>query len=246
MKVIVFTGAGMSRESGLKTFRDSDDGLWEGHDINEVATIQGWRKNPQKVLDFYNMRRQDVLRADPNPGHLALAELEEDHDVTIITQNVDDLHERAGSRKVIHLHGEVLKVRSAEDESSEVLHWTKDVNLGDLHPVDGGQLRPHIVWFGEGLPELDRAIRIALADDVDVLIVVGTTLQVYPAAMIATESRARQAFLVDPHPPELPLTNLIVLAEGASSGTQKVVKSLMEMAKKGPKNHGTPSSRHNR
>ncbi len=226
MKIVVFTGAGISRESGLNTFRDSD-GLWEGYDVRQVATIQAWWDNPKLVLDFYNMRRRDVLNAQPNDAHRALAELEATHDVTIITQNVDDLHERAGSTNVIHLHGEILKARPADDDEHRwVIPWTKDIELGDIDAV-GSQLRPHIVWFGEGLPKLPSAMGIALADDVDVLIVVGTTLEVYPAALIATETSARRVYLVDPRPPALQVPNLVRIPEPATVGVRKVVDEIM-------------------
>ncbi|MGV3613987.1 MAG: Sir2 family NAD-dependent protein deacetylase [Fimbriimonas sp.] len=228
MKVVVFTGAGISRESGLRTFRDSFDGLWEGHDINEVASIQGWWNNPQKVLEFYNMRRREVLSVEPNAAHRALVELERDHDVTVITQNVDDLHERAGSTQVIHLHGELLKARPADDEEHRwVIPWTKDINLGDDDAV-GSQLRPHIVWFGEGLPMLPLALDVALGDDVDVLIVVGTTLEVYPAAVVATETKAKRVFLIDPTPPTLDVPNVTRITEPATVGVRRVVDELLK------------------
>jgi NAD-dependent deacetylase len=178
------------------------------------------------VLEFYNMRRREVLKAEPNVAHRELAGLENDHEVTVITQNVDDLHERAGSRNVIHLHGEVLKVRAVDDEEGNALPWTGDLVLGDLHPETGSQLRPHVVWFGEGLPELDRAMEVAMAADVDVLIVVGTTLNVYPAAFIATETKASNVFVVDPNPPDLPAPNVTYFREPASSGIRKVVEAL--------------------
>lgn len=226
MKIIVFTGAGISRESGLRTFRDSKDGLWEGYDIDEVASMQGWWNDPQKVLDFYNLRRQEVRRAVPNEAHRALAELETKHDVMVITQNIDDLHERAGSTEVIHLHGEILKARPVDD-GEVVLSWEDDLNLGQTHPETGVQLRPHVVWFGEGLPEWPRALEVALDPGVDVLIVVGTTLNVYPAAMVATESQADRVYLVDPNPPALSLPNLIVVTEPATSGVRRVVDELL-------------------
>jgi NAD-dependent deacetylase len=240
MKVVVFTGAGVSRESGLLTFRDSEDGLWEGHDVMAVASIQGWWNDPQRVLDFYNSRRRDVRNALPNAAHFALAELEKMHDVTVITQNVDDLHERAGSRNVIHLHGEVLKVRPADDsqatlkttgdwpkfDETRILEWTEDLNLGDCDSK-GFQLRPHIVWFGEGLPEIERAMEIALGDDVDVLIVVGTTLNVYPAAMIATETLANRAYIIDPDPPVLNVKGLTIVRQKASLGVRSVVDEIL-------------------
>lgn len=230
MKIVAFTGAGISRESGLKTFRDSKDGLWEGYDINEVANVRGWYADTQKVLNFYNMRRREVRSAQPNDGHIALAELERDHDVTVVTQNIDDLHERAGSTKVIHLHGEIFKVRPFGEDETVTIDWVEDVNLGDVDPTTGIQLRPHVVWFGEGLPELNRAMKIALAPDVDALIVVGTTLNVYPAAFIATETKAWNVFLVDPHPPALPVANLRIYPEAASTGLRRVVEDLTAIA----------------
>lgn len=227
MKIVVFTGAGVSRESGLRTFRDSVDGLWEGYDIEEVASIRGWWRDPAKVLDFYNYRRREVRNAQPNAAHLAIAELEANHQVVVITQNIDDLHERAGSTRVIHLHGEVLKVRPEHDET-RTLPWTEDLYLGDLDPVSKRQLRPFVVWFGEGLPELPRAMAEALAPDVDVLLVVGTTLNVYPAAMVATETRAQRVILVDPEPPGLAVANLEVVPQPAATGVPQVVRSLTE------------------
>jgi NAD-dependent deacetylase len=227
MKIIVFSGAGISRESGLLTFRDSKDGLWEGHDVMAVASIRGWWQDPQRVLDFYNMRRRDVRAASPNDAHVALAELEAMHDVTVITQNVDNLHERAGSTKVIHLHGEVLKAH-ADFEGAPPIDWIDDLNLGDADPATGIQLRPHIVWFGEGLDALPEALEIALAPDVDLLIVVGTTLNVYPAAMIATETKAKRVILVDPMPPDLDVENLRVIPESATVGIRRVVEELKQ------------------
>lgn len=226
MKIVAFTGAGMSRESGLLTFRDSKDGLWEGHDVMSVASIQGWWRDPQRVLDFYNMRRRDLKNASPNAGHFLLAELEKEHDVVVITQNVDDLHERAGSTNVIHLHGELFKVRAAADEEHrDVIRWTEDLNLGDVD-AQGRQLRPHIVWFGEGLPMINRAMELGLAPDVDVLIVVGTTLEVYPAAMIATETQAKRVYLVDPVPRSLKVRNLRIFADPATVGLERVIQDL--------------------
>ena len=175
--LVVLTGAGISAESGIKTFRDSD-GLWEGHDVMEVASIAGYQKNPELVLDFYNKRRKQLLAVKPNAAHLILAELEHDFNVTIITQNVDDLHERAGSTKVIHLHGELLKARNEKNINS-VINWKKDILLGDLDK-NNIQLRPHIVWFGEEVPEMEKAMK--LVQQADILMVVGTSLQVYPAA----------------------------------------------------------------
>ena len=176
-KLVVLTGAGISAESGLRTFRDSD-GLWEGYDIYEVASPRGWKKDPKVVLDFYNMRRKDVAKAEPNAAHYGLAELEKDFDVTIITQNIDDLHERAGSSKIVHLHGEIFKMRSVSD-----LHTIYDIRgnieLGDTS-ADGGQLRPHIVWFEEPVPMIETAAEIT--GMADIFVVIGTSLAVYPAA----------------------------------------------------------------
>ena len=177
--IVVLSGAGISAESGLKTFRDSD-GLWMGYDVYEVASPQGWHNNPQLVLDFYNARRKDVAVAIPNAAHIGLAELENDFDVTIITQNIDDLHERAGSTKVLHLHGEIFKMRSVANEDL-FFEIRGDINLGD-NAEDGSQLRPHIVWFGEAVHMMEKAA--ALLNDCDYFVVVGTSLQVYPAASL--------------------------------------------------------------
>ena len=177
--IVVLSGAGISAESGLKTFRDSD-GLWMGYDVYEVASPQGWHNNPQLVLDFYNARRKDVASALPNAAHTGLAELEKNFDVTIITQNIDDLHERAGSSRVLHLHGEIFKMRSIGDENM-ISDIKGDIMLGDL-AEDGRQLRPHIVWFGEAVPMMEKAA--AIVQDCDYFVVVGTSLQVYPAASL--------------------------------------------------------------
>jgi len=175
--IVVLTGAGISAESGLKTFRDAD-GLWNGYRIEEVATPEAWASNPQLVLDFYNMRRREALKAQPNAAHLALARLEACHDVSIVTQNVDDLHERAGSRRILHLHGQLVQMRSTRNPA-QVFDIRGDIRLGDLAP-DGAQLRPHIVWFGEDVPLIGTAIDIVR--QADILVVIGTSLQVYPAA----------------------------------------------------------------
>src|SRR5215475_7471943 len=183
-KIVVLTGAGISAESGLKTFRDSD-GLWEGYDVTEVATPRAWRANPQLVLDFYNMRRKDVRRAEPNEAHIGLAGLEKDFDVHIITQNIDDLHERAGSTQVLHLHGEIFKMRSELDESL-VYPIREDMVLGET-AEDGGRLRPAIVWFEEPVPMIEMAV--PLVHSADIFIVVGTSLVVYPAAGLVDFAR---------------------------------------------------------
>jgi NAD-dependent deacetylase len=176
-KIVVLTGAGISAESGLRTFRDSD-GLWEGYKIEDVATPRAWKRNPQLVLDFYNERRKNVLAAQPNAAHYGLAALEKDFDVTIITQNIDDLHERGGSTNILHLHGEIVKMRSEDDETF-VYDIRDDIKLGDK-AEDGAQLRPHIVWFEESVPMIEVAIPVVQA--ADIFVVMGTSLVVYPAA----------------------------------------------------------------
>lgn len=195
-KVVVLTGAGISAESGIKTFRDAD-GLWEGHDIMEVASPIGYQNNPELVLDFYNKRRRQLFEVQPNLAHTILAEMENDFDVTIITQNVDDLHERAGSKKVIHLHGELLKARNEKDVNS-IIDWKKDIHLGDLD-ANNIQLRPHIVWFGEEVPEMEKAM--IEIEEADYLLVIGTSLQVYPAAgLINYVNEDVLVYYIDPNP----------------------------------------------
>lgn len=176
-KIVVLSGAGISAESGLKTFRDSD-GLWEGYNVTDVATPRAWKKDPAMVLEFYNQRRKNVLDAQPNAAHVGLAKLQDDFDVTIITQNIDDLHERAGSKKILHLHGEIFKMRSEHDESL-VYDIRGDINMGDK-AEDGAQLRPHIVWFEEPVPLIQLAVPVVLS--ADIFVVIGTSLVVYPAA----------------------------------------------------------------
>lgn len=193
--LVVLSGAGISAESGVKTFRDSN-GLWENHRIEDVASPEGFEKNPQMVLDFYNARRRQLSDVQPNDAHLILAELEKDFNVEIITQNVDDLHERAGSTKVIHLHGELKKARSVNSET-KIIPWENDLNLGDLDQ-DGNQLRPHIVWFGEAVTEMDHAIKIA--ETADLFLVIGTSMQVYPAAgLVHYIPSDCELFVIDPH-----------------------------------------------
>jgi len=177
--LVVLSGAGISAESGLKTFRDGD-GLWNGYDVYEVASPRGWKRDAALVLDFYNMRRKDVLNAKPNAAHIGLAELEKGFDVTIITQNIDDLHERAGSTNVLHLHGEIFKMRAVNDEYT-IYDIREDINLGDTNK-HGVQLRPHIVWFDEPVPMIEKAVSITA--DADIFVVIGTSLQVYPAASL--------------------------------------------------------------
>lgn len=215
-KLVVLTGAGISAESGIKTFRDSD-GLWEGHDVMEVATPEGWYKNQELVLDFYNKRRQQLKEVKPNLGHEILAELEQNFEVHIITQNVDDLHERAGSTKVLHLHGELLKVRSTQNKNL-ILDWTEDLYTGDFDK-NGHQLRPHIVWFGEEVSALEEAIDIV--EKADYLVVIGTSLQVYPAAgLISYTYSTTPVFYIDPKPIAIPnISNKVeTIAKIASEG----------------------------
>lgn len=221
-KLVVLTGAGISAESGIKTFRDSD-GLWENHRIEDVATPDAWKRNPQLVLTFYNQRRAQLPNVQPNQGHFELAALEKDFDVEIITQNVDDLHERAGSTSVTHLHGELRKVRSSLDENL-VYPWDNDLHPGDLCEK-GSQLRPHIVWFGEAVPMLEKAA--SLAEKADIFMVVGTSLQVYPAAgLMHYAPKSIPYYYVDPNPWinwELQSkSNLHVIEEPASTGVAKV------------------------
>lgn len=228
-KLVVLTGAGISAESGIKTFRDSD-GLWEGHNVMEVATPEGWHKNQDLVLDFYNKRRQQLKEVKPNLGHQILAELENHFDVYIVTQNVDDLHERAGSSKVLHLHGELLKVRSTKN-SELILDWTNNLLTGDLDK-NGHQLRPHIVWFGEEVPALEEAISIV--EEADYLAVIGTSLQVYPAAgLISYTYSITPVFYIDPKPISIPnIQNKVeVIAKTATEGVSEMKKKLFELEK---------------
>lgn len=224
-KITILTGAGISAESGINTFRDGN-GLWENHDIMEVASPEGWEANKALVLDFYNQRRRQLNEVKPNTGHLALVELEQKYDVSIVTQNVDDLHERAGSNKVFHLHGELRKVRSTLDENL-VYDWRTDLNLGDKCKK-GAQLRPHIVWFGEAVPMMDKAVSITAESDI--LIIIGTSMQVYPAAgLVDYVRRGTPIYFIDPNPSISPAMypNLSIIAERASTGVRKVVDELM-------------------
>lgn len=228
-KLVILTGAGISAQSGIKTFRDSD-GLWEGHDVMEVATPEGWYKNQELVLDFYNKRRQQLKEVNPNLGHIILAELEKDFDVQIITQNVDDLHERAGSTNVLHLHGELLKVRSTQNKNL-ILDWTEDLLTGDLD-TNGHQLRPHIVWFGEEVPALEEAIDIT--ETADYFAVIGTSLQVYPAAgLISYTPSTTPVFYIDPKPISIPnLRNKVeTIAKFASEGVADLREKLLILEK---------------
>jgi NAD-dependent deacetylase len=223
-KLVVLTGAGISAESGLKTFRDID-GLWEGYDVYEVATPRGFAKNPELVLEFYNMRRKDVAAAQPNAAHVGLAELEKDFDVTIITQNIDDLHERAGSSNVLHLHGEIFKMRSVTNPAL-VSEIRGDIHVGDL-AQDGGQLRPHIVWFEELVPMIEVAVEVMVT--ADIFVVIGTSLLVYPAASLVNYA-ARQVpkFIIDKSIPNTGnIPNLTVIEKRATDGVKELQRILL-------------------
>lgn len=203
-KIVVLSGAGISAESGISTFRDSD-GLWENHRIEDVASPEGFRKNPKLVLDFYNLRRRQLKEVHPNEAHKILVDLEKYYDVQVITQNVDDLHERAGSTQVVHLHGELKKVRPINNEKL-TYQWEDDLNIGDTDDK-GVQLRPHIVWFGEAVPKMEEAIDIA--STADIIIVIGTSMQVYPAAgLIHYVPKHCEIYVIDPN-----LTNTIAQAD---------------------------------
>ena len=197
--LVVFSGAGISAESGVQTFRDSN-GLWENHRVEDVASIEGFERNPQMVLDFYNARRRQLNEVEPNKAHLILADLENYFDVNIITQNVDDLHERAGSTKVLHLHGELKKARPVNSDTN-IISWEKDLNLGDLN-FEGVQLRPHIVWFGEMVSEMENAIELCVT--ADLFLVIGTSMAVYPAAgLIHYIPKNCKVFVIDPSLPNI-------------------------------------------
>ena len=229
--LVILTGAGISAESGIKTFRDSD-GLWEGHNVHDVATPEGFRKNPKLVLDFYNQRRRQLHTVKPNLGHETLAALEKDFEVYIITQNVDNLHEMAGSTNVLHLHGELLKVRSTNPEVSgenHILDWKTDLNLGDFDN-NGNQLRPHIVWFGEAVPALDEAI--AIAQHADFFAVIGTSLQVYHASgLLHYTPKNVPVFYIDPKPAMIyDLQNpLEIIAMNATEGVPMLREKLLKL-----------------
>lgn len=225
-KVVVFTGAGISAESGLKTFRDSG-GLWEEYKVEDVATPQAWSANPARVLEFYNMRRHQALNAKPNHAHLALVMLETIYDVQIITQNIDDLHEKAGSKKVLHLHGEINKSRSSIDDSLIYPVKGKDLKIGQLCEK-GSQLRPHIVWFGEFVPLMEHANNLASA--ADLFIIVGTSLNVYPAAgLIHFVPANSPKYLIDPQGVSKDyIPNLIINREKAGVGVPALVKNLLK------------------
>ncbi|MEZ4886028.1 MAG: NAD-dependent deacylase [Chitinophagales bacterium] len=226
-KIVVLTGAGISAESGIATFRGSG-GLWEGHDIMEVASPEGWKKNPKLVLNFYNLRRADVVKAQPNDAHKALARLEEKYEVQIITQNIDNLHERGGSSNVLHLHGEITKVRSTRYPELIYDIGGKAIQMGDLCDK-GAQLRPHIVWFGEAVPMMQEATFSTY--DADIFIVVGTSMVVYPAAsLIHYVEDSVPKYLIDPFIPEsvYHIRNLTTIEEKATVGVTRLVERLLE------------------
>lgn len=232
VKILVFSGAGISRESGLETFRGAG-GLWNGYRVEDVCSAKAWRENPEIVLSFYNDRRREVKKASPNIAHIALAELESHYtDVTIVTQNVDDLHERAGSSRVIHLHGEIMKVRGAKHIDEDTLfHWTEDIKMGDTlsNLCDGAiskeQLRPHIVFFSEPLPYIDFTKAQKAASEADVLIVVGTSLEVDPASRIPEYCSAKTIYLIDP--------NITSTMESKLEGFGKVLHCIHKPASEG-------------
>jgi NAD-dependent deacetylase len=222
-KIVVLTGAGISAESGLRTFRDTN-GLWEGYNIEDVATPRAWRKNRQLVLDFYNQRRKDVMAALPNAAHKGLADLQKNFDVHIITQNIDDLHERAGSKKVMHLHGEILKMRGEKD-LEKTYQITQDIKLGDT-AGDGTQFRPHIVWFEEAVPMIEAAIPIM--HEADIFVLVGTSLVVYPAAGLVDYVKEKVVkYIIDKSiPPVSRYKNVIPIEKPATEGILELIRLL--------------------
>lgn len=226
-KIVILSGAGVSAESGVATFRDAD-GLWEGHDVMEVATPEGFSKNPALVLEFYNQRRRQLFSVEPNESHKIIAGLEKDFDVTVVTQNVDDLHERAGSTKIIHLHGELLKARCTANEDT-IIEWKEDIDVGQLHPKTGRQLRPHIVWFGEAVPAIIEAAEAV--DQADIIIVIGTSMQVYPAAGLVDYAKPdAKIYYIDPRPATIPNMHhrVEILAMGGGEGMKILKDKLLQ------------------
>ena len=227
-RLVILSGAGMSAESGIRTFRDMN-GLWEEYDVMEVASIEAWYKNPELLLHFYNDRRKQMIESKPNRGHLLLAELEKNYDVQIITQNVDDLHERAGSTSVLHLHGELTKARSSIDPSLIYTLTDPEMKMGDKC-AKGSQLRPHIVWFGEEVPAMAEAVPIV--ESADYLCVIGTSLNVYPAAGLINYAQAgTPVFLIDPNPPASLPRRVQVIAKGAGDGVEELIRRLAALPK---------------
>lgn len=224
-RLVVLTGAGMSQESGIKTFRDSD-GLWEEYNIEDVATPEAWKKNPELVMRFYNERRKQLLDCNPNAGHVSLAKLEELFDVDIVTQNIDDLHERAGSTKVLHLHGELKKARSSVDENLiyDIDGW--ELKMGQKC-TEGSQLRPHIVWFGEAVPAISEAIPLVKA--ADIFAIIGTSMNVYPAASLINYVKPNTpVFLIDPKPVNV-YQKVVFIQEKAAKGVELLTKELQKL-----------------
>lgn len=222
-KIVVFTGAGISAESGIATFRDSN-GLWEQYRIEDVATPEAWKKNPALVLSFYNMRRKKILEAIPNDAHKLLATLQKKYDVTIITQNIDDLHERAGSKNVLHLHGEILKMRSEKNEHL-IYEILSDIQIGDK-AKDGAQLRPHIVWFGEAVPMMEQAVEIV--KEADIFVVIGSSLQVYPGASLLYYVPPHvQIVVIDTFIPTLQIERYIPICAKATIGVKQWIEEYL-------------------
>ena len=218
-KIVALTGAGISAESGITTFRDAG-GLWENYDVMEVASLDGWHKNPQLMLRFYNERRKQLAEVEPNEAHYILAELEKDFDVTIVTQNVDNLHERGGSTKIIHLHGELTKARSSNDPGQVVDIGYEPIAWGEKAP-DGSQLRPHVVWFQEAVPLIARAAE--LISEADIVLIIGTSLNVYPAAgLVGYAHRKASIYLIDPNDVEYPGRKITVIRDKATAGMKKI------------------------
>lgn len=226
-KLLVLTGAGISAESGLKTFRDGD-GLWENHQIEDVATPAAWKRNPDLVLRFYNMRNADCLKVLPNKAHSGLVDLENDFEVVIVTQNIDDLHERAGSSNVLHLHGEIVKMRSEKDDFT-FYPYTKDISIGDK-AADGGQFRPHVVWFGEAVPNIEPALNLA-SEWAEIVVLIGSSLLVYPAASLLQYVPAIvPKFVLDKKIPQVDyLENLICIEKPATEGIEDLKGYLLEL-----------------
>ena len=227
-KIVIFTGAGVSAESGIKTFRDAG-GLWEEHKVEDVASADGWYRDPELVLNFYNARRIQLVDAKPNKAHYLIADLEKKYDVQVITQNVDNLHEKAGSTKVLHLHGELMKVRSTANENliydvADISKNKTDINIGDKCEL-GSQLRPHIVFFGEAVPNMTPAIK--LTADADIFCVIGTSLAVYPAAsLLYYVSSSTKIYLVDPNPSSNISSDINIISEKATTGVAKLIELL--------------------
>ncbi len=220
--IVVLSGAGMSAESGINTFRDAE-GLWEGHDVMEVVTPEGFQKNPDLVYEFYNQRRRQLFDVLPNEGHRLLSDLEDDYNVSIVTQNVDDLHERAGSTNVVHLHGELRKVRSIVDEEY-IVDWDSDLSKKDKDS-NGYAMRPHIVWFGEAVPMLDKAVEIV--STADVVVIIGTSLQVYPAAsLMHYVSQNTPIYYIDKNPASVTAQNIEVITKPATIGVNKAISRI--------------------